>query len=191
MEDDFAGKEDTPATTTEVDEINTWNEITTDDPVEAEMLAEVNEVYHKYGRYPTHHRYWTPRPQNFRAPFRGGQGNQRSFTPRYNNNRHQNTTVANQAYTFNGTTPNASVSYAQGTFNMGAPFSTYQQVPYNQQQNQAYTQNQQYHNNSFVDKQNNQTSQSDATAIIEKQQQLLLAHKNQTHQVNKVKVATD
>ena len=62
---------------------------------------------------------------------------------------------------------------------MGTPFSTYQQVPYNQQQNQAYTQkkNQQYHNNSFADKQNNQTSQSDATALVEKQQPLLLAHK--------------
>ena len=74
MEDDFTGKEDTPTTATEVDEINTWNETTTDDPVEAEILAEVNEIYHKYGRYPTHCRYWTPgpRPQNFRAPFRGG-----------------------------------------------------------------------------------------------------------------------
>ena len=36
--------------------------MTTEDPVEAEMLAEVNEVYHKYGRYPTHHGYWTPGP---------------------------------------------------------------------------------------------------------------------------------
>ena len=43
--------------------------------------------------------------------------------------------VANQAYTFNGTTPNANVSYAPGTFNMGAPFNMYL-VPYNQQQNQ-------------------------------------------------------
>ena len=73
---------------------------------------------------------------------------------------------------------------------MGAPFSTYQQVPYHQQQNQAYTQNYQYHNNSFADKQNNQTPQSDAAALIEKLQQLLLAHKNPTHQVNKVKVTT-
>ena len=83
MEDDFAGKEDTPATTAEVDKINVWNETTTDDPVEAEMLAEVNEVYQKYGRFPTHHGYWTPgpRPQSFRAPFRGGRGNHRSFTP--------------------------------------------------------------------------------------------------------------
>ena len=51
--------------------------------------------------------------------------------------RHQNTTVANQAYTFNGTTPNANLSYAPGTFNMGVPFNTYQ-VPYNQLQNQSY-----------------------------------------------------
>ena len=70
--------------------------------------------------------------------------------------------VANQAYTFNGTTPNANVSYAPGTFNMGAPFNMYQ-VPYNQQQN---SQNQQYHNNSFTE-QNSKTPQQDATAIIE------------------------
>ena len=70
MEDDFASKEDTPTTVTEVDEINTWNETTMDDPIE----AEVNEVYHKYGRYPSHCRYWTPGPrlQNPRAPFREG-----------------------------------------------------------------------------------------------------------------------
>ena len=192
MEDNFIGKEDTPTTTVEVDEINTWNETTTDNPVEAEILAEVNEVYHKYGRYPTHYGNWTPgpRPQSFRAPFRGGQGNQRSFTPQYNNPRHQNTTLANHAYTFNSTSPNASISYAPGTFNMGEPFSMYQQVQCNQQQNQAYTQNQQYHNNSFTDKQNNQTPQSDATALVEKPQQLLLAHKNAAHQVNEVKVMT-
>ena len=46
--------------------------------------------------------------------------------------------VANQAYTFNVTTPNANVSYAPGTFNMGAPFNTYQ-VLYNQQQNPRAT----------------------------------------------------
>ena len=74
MEDNFTGKEDTPTTATEVEEINAWNKTTTDDPVEAEILVKVNEVYHKYSRYPTHRRYWTPgpRPQNFRAPFRGG-----------------------------------------------------------------------------------------------------------------------
>ena len=72
---------------------------------------------------------------------------------------------------------------------MGAPFPTYQ-VPYNQQQNQTYTQNQQYHNNSFVEKQNNKAPQSDTTALIKQLQQLLLAHKNPVHQVNEVKVMT-
>ena len=192
MEDDFTGKEDTPSVAAEVDEIYAWNETTTDNPMEAEMLADVNEVYHKYGRYPTQHGYWTPRPrpQNFRAPFRGGQGNQRPFTPQYNNPRHLNTTLANQVYTFNGTTLHASVSYTPGTFNMGAPFSTYQPVPYNHQQNQQYTQNQQYHNNLFTEKQNNTTPQSDATALIEKLQQLILMHKNPAHQVNEVQVVT-
>ena len=190
MEDDFAGKEDTPTTATEVDEINAWNDATTDYPVEAEILAEVNEVYHKYRRYPTHRRYWAPepKPQNSRAPFRGGRGYQKSFTPRYNNPRHQNTTVANQAYTFNGTTLNTSVNYASGTFNMGAPFNTYQ-VPYNQKQNQMYTQNQQHHNNSFTE-QSNKTPQPDATAIMEQLKWLLLAHKNPVYQVNEVKVMT-
>ena len=192
MEDDFVGKEDTPSVAAEVDEIYAWNETTTDDPMEAEMLPEVNKVYHKYSRYPTQCGYWTPGPisQNFRAPFRGGQGNQRSFTPRYNNPRHLNTTVANQAYTFNSTTLHASVSYTPGTFNMGAPFSTYQPVPYNHQQNQLYTQNQQYRNNSFMEKQNNATPQSDTTALIKKLQQLILTHKNPAHQVNEVQVVT-
>ena len=98
--------------------------------------------------------------------------------PRYNNPRHLNTTVANQAFTFNGTTPHASVSYTPGTFNMRAPFSTQQQVPYKYQPNQLHTQNQQYRNNSFVKKQNNTTSQSDATALVEKLQKLILTHKN-------------
>ena len=82
-----------PNTATEVDEINTWNETTMDDPIEAEILAEVNKVYHKYGRYPSHRWYWNtgPRSQNPRAPFRGGRGYHKSFTPRYNNPSHQNT----------------------------------------------------------------------------------------------------
>ena len=190
MEDDFTSKEDTPNTAKEVDEINNWNETTTDDPVEAEILAEVGEVYHKYSRYLSHQGYWNtgPRSQNPRPPFRGGQGYHKSFTPRYNNPRHQNTTVANQAYTFNGTTPNANVSYTPGIFNMGVPFNTYQ-VPYNQQQNQSYPQNQQYHNNSFAE-QNSKTAQPDATAIIEQLRQLLLPQKNSVHQVNEVKTAT-
>ena len=190
MEDDFASKEDNPNTATEVDEINTWNETTTDDPVEEEMLPEVNKVYHKYGRYPSHCRYWNtgPRSQNPRAPFRGGLGYHKSFTPRYRNPRHQNTMVANQCYTFNGTTPNTNVSYAPGTFNMGAPFNMYH-VTYNQQQNQSYPQNQQHHNNSIAE-QKSKVPQQDTTAIIEQLRQLLLPQKNSVHQVNKVKATT-
>ena len=71
---------------------------------------------------------------------------------------------------------------------MGAPFNTYQ-ILYNQQQNQMYTQNQQYHNNSFAE-QSSKTPQSDTTAIMEQLKQLLLAHKNPVHQVNEVKVTT-
>ena len=77
------------------------------------------------------------------------------------------------------------MSYAPGTFNMVVPFNTYQ-VPYNQQQNQSYSQNQQYHNNSFA-KQTSKTTQQDATAIIEQLRQLLLPQKNPVHQVNEVK----
>ena len=112
------------------------------------------------------------------------------YPPQYNNPRHLNTTVADQAYIFNGTISHASVSYTPGTFNMGAPFSKYQPVPYNHQQNQLYTQNQQYHNNSFTEKQNNVTPQSDTTALVEKLQQLILTHKNPAHQVNEVQVVT-
>ena len=190
MEDDFTSKEDTPNTATEVDKINTWNETTMDDPVEAEMLAEVNKVYHKYGRYQSHCRYWNsgPRPQNPRAPFRGGRGYHKSFTPRYNNPRYQNTMVANQAYTFNGTTPNANMGYTPETFNMGALFNMYQ-VPYNQQQNPSYMQNQQYHNNSSA-KQSSKTQQQDTKAIIEQLRQLLLPQKNPAHKVNEVRAMT-
>ena len=87
MENNFTSKEDTPTTATEVNEINTWNETTTDDPIEAEILAEVNEVYHKYDRYPSHRGYWTPGPrsQNPRTPFRGGQAT--------TSHSHQDTTI--------------------------------------------------------------------------------------------------
>ena len=73
MEDDFASKEDTPNTATEVDEINTWNKTTTDDPIEAEILVEVNKVYHKYGRYPSHHRYWNTGPRSQTPEYHSGE----------------------------------------------------------------------------------------------------------------------
>ena len=77
------------------------------------------------------------------------------------------------------------MSYAPGTFNMGLPFNTYQ-VPYHQQQNPSYSQNQQYHNNSFAD-QNSKTPQQDATVIIQQLRQLLIPQKSSVHQVNEVK----
>ena len=52
MEDDFTGKKDTPSVAAEVDEIYAWNETTTDNPMEAEMLTEVNKVYHKLRQVP-------------------------------------------------------------------------------------------------------------------------------------------
>ena len=63
------------------------------------------------------------------------------------------------------------------------------QVPYNQQQNHSYPQNQQYHNNSFAE-QNSKIPHQDATAIIEQLRQLLLPQKNSVHQVNEVKATT-
>ena len=116
-------------------------------PVEAEMLAEANKVYHKiwqvsYTLWILDTRTQTTKLQRLHS----GEADEirdhlhpDTTTPGY-----LNTTVANQAYTFNGTTLNANVSYTPGTFNMGAPFPTYQQVLFNQQQNQTYTQNQQY-----------------------------------------------
>ena len=105
MEDDFTGKEETKSAAAEVDKIFTWNKATPDNHTKAEMLAEVKEVYHRYGRYPTQHGYWTPgpRPQGFRAPFRGGRGGQRPFNPRHHTQR--------QAYMFQSTTPHTSVNY--------------------------------------------------------------------------------
>ena len=98
--------------------------------------------------------------------------------------------VANQACTFNGTTPHTNINYAPGTFNMGAPFSTHHQVPYGYQSNQQQAQNSQYRNNLFTENQNNTTTQTDVVAIVEQLQQLLGIHKNQAHQVNEVQVVT-
>ena len=132
MEEDFTAKNDSQSTATEVNEVYAWNEAVPEDQIKAEMLAEVNEVYHRYGRYPSQCGYWAlgSRPQGIRAPFRGSREGPRPYTPKYNTARHQNTTAANQAKTFNSTTPHTSMNYAPGTFSMGAPFSTHHQVPY-------------------------------------------------------------
>ena len=111
----------------EVDKVYAWNKAGPEDHTEAELLAEVNKVYHRYGRDPSQQGYWAlgPRPQGIIAPFRGSQGYPRPYTPWYKAPRHQNTTVANQAYTFNSTMPHASINYAPGTFSMGVPFSSH------------------------------------------------------------------
>ena len=168
MEDDFAEQNNTQSTTAEVDKIYTLNKAIPVDQTEADMLVEVNEVYHRYGRYPSQCDYWAPgpRPQGTQAPFRGGQGGQKPHFARHSTPKHQNTTIANQAYTFNGTTPHACVSYAPGTFNMGAPFSTHHQVPYGHQPSQQQTQPSQQRFNSFAQEQSNHATQADLTVML-------------------------
>ena len=156
------------------------------------MLAEVNKVYYRYGRYPMQCGYWTPdpRPQGVRAPYRGGCRGQKPHSPRHPTLQHQNTTVANLAYTFNSTTPHASVNYAPYAFNMGAPFSAPYQVPYGYQPNQQQVQLLHHGFNSFTHKQNSNAAQADpATVLIDQIQKLLSSHKKQAHQVNKVQAS--
>ena len=192
MEEDFAGNGDTQSTPTEVDTIYAWNETALEDNTKAEMLAEVNKVYHQYRRYPMQCEYWVPgpRPQGIRAPFRGGQGGQRPYNPRHHSPRHQNATVANQTFTFNGTTPHTSVNYAPGTFSMGAPFSTHHQVPYRYHASQPQALLSQPRANSFTEDQNNMTTHTDTAMLTDQLQKLLNNHKRQVHQVNEVQVAT-
>ena len=188
MEDDFTGKEYTPNTAAEVDEIYAWNKTTTDNLMEGEMLAEVNEMYHKYGRYPT---LWILDTQTQTTEL------QSSIQGRSRKPETIHSLVQPQAPEHHSSKSSLHIQWYHTTcqckwciFNMGAPFSTHQQVPYNYQPNQLHTPNQQYHNNSFAEKQNSATSQSDATALVEKLQQLILMHKNQDHQVNEVQMAT-
>ena len=85
MEDDFAEQSNTQNTTAEVNEVYTWNEAIPKDPTKEEKQVEINEVYHRYRRYPTQCGHWAPgpRPQGNQAPFRGGQGGQRPYTSRH------------------------------------------------------------------------------------------------------------
>ena len=89
----------------------------------------------------------------------------------------KNTTVANQAYTFNDTTPHASINYVPGTFSIGAPFSTHHQVPYGYQSNQQQTQLSQQRVNSFTKDQSNSVTQTDTTVLLDQLQKLLNNHK--------------
>ena len=105
---------------------------------------------------------------------------------------HQSTTVANQAYTFNGTTAHPNVSYAPGTLNMGPMHQQwgYQNQPYhsqygNKQQTPAF--------NSFAQS-NMQTSTKNTPdntgTIIEQMAKLLSSLKAQMHQVQEIQAQT-
>ena len=74
MEDDFTDQKNTQSTMAEVNNVYMWNETAQEDQAKADMLTEVNEVYHRYGRISTQRGYWAPglRPQGVRTPFRGG-----------------------------------------------------------------------------------------------------------------------
>ena len=76
------------------------------------------------------------------------------------------------------------MNYTPGTFNMGAPLSTYHQVPYGHQLSQQPSQ-QRF--NSFAQEKSNFTTQADLTAmLLDQLQKLINTHKKQSHQVNKV-----
>ena len=71
MEDDFAGKEGTQSTAAEVNKIYAWHKATPDDHVK-------QKCWQKSTKYTTgmegipHSMDTRPRPQGFRALFRGG-----------------------------------------------------------------------------------------------------------------------
>ena len=186
----------------EVNEIQEWEETPTDDPQEQAFQAEVNKVFQRYGRYYTnnqpchqgkngyrfqHNRF----NQNRNGRFTNNRfSNPRQFTPR-----HQSTTVANQVYTFNGTTAHPNVSYTPGTLNMGP---MHQQWGYQNQDNQYQPYHNQYGNkqqtpafNSFAQN-NTQTSTKNTTenksTILDQMMKLLSSLKAQTHQVQEIQV---
>ena len=184
----------TNQTSSEVNEIQEWEETPTDDPQNQAFQAEVNEVFQRYGRHynnyqPHHQGSNSYRPQYNRF---NQNRNGRFSSNRFNTPRHQSTTVANQAYTFNSTTTHPNVSYAPGTLNMGPMHQQwgYQNQPYhsqygNKQQTPAF--------NSFTQS-NTQTgtkSTPDNTGtIIEQMVKLLSSLKAQTHQVQEIQAQT-
>ena len=184
----------TNQTSSEVNEIQEWQETPTDGPQEQAFQAEVNEVFQRYGR---HYNNFQPRHQGsngYRPQYNGFNQNRnvRFSSNRFNTPRHQSTTVANQVYTFNGTTTHPSISYAPGTLNMGPMHQQwgYQNQPYhsqycNKQQMPAF--------NSFAQS-NMQTSTKstpdNAGTIIEQMAKFLSSLKAQTHQVQEIQAQT-
>ena len=131
--------EATTKATTEISKIQDWSKVTLDDTQECKFQAEVNEVYQCYGKYlPLNNQFGFHRPPRNRfqgnkfQQSRNSQPGGNCFnTPRQYSLRHQNTTVANQAYIFNRTTAHPSVNYSvrqlqHGTneSELGTPIST-------------------------------------------------------------------
>ena len=186
----------------EVNKIQEWEETPTDDPQEQAFQAEVNEVFQRYGRHynqPRHqgtngYRFQHNRfNQNRNSRFMSNLfSNPQQFTPR-----HQSTTVANQAYTFNRTTAHPNVSYAPGMLNMGP---MHQQWGYQNQDNQYQPYHNQYSNkqqslafNSFAQSstQANPKNTTDNTStILEQMTKLLSSLKAQSHQVQEIQAQT-
>ena len=189
---------------TEGNEILEWEETPADDPQEQAFQAEVNKVFQNYGRHYTNSQ---PRHQgtngyrfqnNTFNQNRNGRfmsnhfSNSRQFTPR-----HQSTTVANQAYTFNSTTMHPSVSYAPGMLNMGP---MHQQWGYQNQDNQYQPYHNQYGNklqtpafNSFAQSStqaNPKNTTDNTSAILEQMRKLLSNLKAQSHQVQEMQAQT-
>ena len=187
-----------------VNEIQEWEETPADDPQKQAFQAKVNEVFQKYGRHYTNSKPWYQGTNGYR--FQNNRFNQNrngrfmsncfsnpwQFTPR-----HQSTTVANQAYTFNGTTVHPSISYAPGTLNMG---SMHQQWGYQSQDNQYQPYHNQYGNkqqkptfNSFAQSStqaNPKNTTDNTSAILEQMTKLLSNLKAQSHQVQQMQAQT-
>ena len=191
MEDDITVKNDSQSTATEVDKVYAWKKSSSRRAHQSRNVGRSQQSIPQVWEIspPT----WTldtgTQVPGDQAPTQRQLRRPKTICPRYNTPRPQNTTVANQAYIFNGTTPHASVNYAPETFSMRAPFSTYHQAPYGYQSNQQQSQPSQQRVNSFTQDQNNSTPQTDTVTIIDQIHKLLNTHKRQTHQVNKVKVA--
>ena len=179
-------------TSSEVNEIQEWEE-TTEDPQEQAFHAEVNEVFQKYSRHynnyqPCHHGSNGYRPQYNRFnPNRNGRFSGNHF----NTPRHQSTTVANQAYTFNGTTAHPNISYTPGTLNMGPMHQQwgYQNQPYYNQ----YGNKQMPAYNSFAQSSTQTGTKNtldNTSTIIEQMAKLLNSLKTQTHQVQEIQAQT-
>ena len=178
----------------EVNEIQEFKETPTDDSQEQAFQAEVNEVFQRYGRHYTNYQPHYQGPNGYRPQHNRFNQNRngRFSNNHFNTPRHQSTTVANQAYTFNGTTTHPNVSYVPGTLNMGPMHQQwgYQNQPYhsqygNKQQTPAF--------NSFAQS-NTQTSTKNTPdntgTIIEQMVKLLNSLKAQTHQVQEIQVQT-